>query len=74
MMFNNPKLYLVNVDVHGLIVSIHSQDIERNPNCDLATESHNRGKTVEVIYEPLRTTEHQEDRMNTFLKRVYKNK
>ena len=35
---NNPKLYLVNVDVHtkfGKILSIHSQDIERKPNSDV---------------------------------------
>ena len=33
MMGNNPKLDLVNVDVHtkfGQILSIHSQDIEQN--------------------------------------------
>ena len=36
-MGNNPKLDLVNVDVHtkfGLILSIHSQDIERKQNSD----------------------------------------
>ena len=35
---NNPKLYLVNVDVHtkfGLIMSIRSEDIERKRNSDL---------------------------------------
>ena len=35
---NNPKLDLVNVDVHtnfGQILSIHSQDIERKRNSDL---------------------------------------
>ena len=35
---NNPKLDLVNVDVHtkfGLIRSIHSQDIERKRNSDV---------------------------------------
>ena len=35
---NNPKLDLVNVDVHtefGLILSIHSQDIERKRNLDV---------------------------------------
>ena len=35
---NNPKLDLVNVDVHtkfGQILSIHSQDIERKPNSDV---------------------------------------
>ena len=35
---NNPKLDLVNVDVHtkfGLILSIRSQDIERKPNSDV---------------------------------------
>ena len=37
MLGNNPKLDLVNVDVHakfGLILSIHSQDIERSQNFD----------------------------------------
>ena len=35
---NNPKLDLVNVDVHtkfGQILSICSQDIERKKNCDV---------------------------------------
>ena len=35
---NNPKLDLVNVDVHtkfGQILSICSQDIERKQNCDV---------------------------------------
>ena len=35
---NNPKLDLVNVDVHikfGQILSSHSQDIERKPNSDV---------------------------------------
>ena len=35
---NNPKLDLVNVDVHtkfGLILSIRSQDIERKRNSDV---------------------------------------
>ena len=35
---NNPKLDLVNVDVHtkfGRILSIHSQDIERKRNSDV---------------------------------------
>ena len=35
---NNPKLDLVNVDVHtkfGQILSIDSQDIERKPNSDV---------------------------------------
>ena len=35
---NNPKLDLVNVDVHtefGWILSIHSQDIERKRNSDV---------------------------------------
>ena len=35
---NNPKLDLVNVDVHtkfGQILSIHSPDIERNQNSDI---------------------------------------
>ena len=35
---NNPKLDLVNVDVHtkfGQILSIHSQDIERKQNSDI---------------------------------------
>ena len=34
---NNPKLDLVNVDVHtkfGTILSIHSQDIQRKRNSD----------------------------------------
>ena len=38
MMGNNPKLDLVNVDVHikfGQILSIRSQDIERKPNSDV---------------------------------------
>ena len=38
MMGNNPKLDLVNVDVHikfGQILSSHSQDIERKPNSDV---------------------------------------
>ena len=37
-MDNNPKLDLVNVDVHtnlGQILSIHTQDIERKQNSDL---------------------------------------
>ena len=35
---NNPKLDLVNVDMHtrfGQILSIHSQDIERKQNSDV---------------------------------------
>ena len=35
---NNPKLDLVNVDVHtkfGQILSIRSEDIERKPNSDI---------------------------------------
>ena len=35
---NNPKLDLVNVDMHtkfGQILSFHSQDIERTQNCDV---------------------------------------
>ena len=35
---NNPKLDLVNLDVHikfGQILSSHSQDIERKPNSDV---------------------------------------
>ena len=35
---NNPKLDIVNVDVHtkfGQILSIHSQDIERKQNSDI---------------------------------------
>ena len=35
---NNPKLDVVNVDVNtkfGLILSIHSQDIERKQNSDV---------------------------------------
>ena len=38
MMGNNPKLDLVNVDVHtefGWILSIRSQDIERKRNSDV---------------------------------------
>ena len=38
MMGNNPKLDLVNVDVHtkfGRILSIRSQDIERQRNSDV---------------------------------------
>ena len=38
MMGNNPKLGIVNVDVHtkfGHILSSHSQDIERKRNCDV---------------------------------------
>ena len=38
MMGNNPKLDLVNVDVHtkfGQILSIRSQDIERKQNSDV---------------------------------------
>ena len=38
MMGNNPKLDLVNVDVHtkfGRILSIRSQDIERKQNSDV---------------------------------------
>ena len=36
---NNTKLDIVNVDVHtkfGLILSIHSQDIERKRNSDIS--------------------------------------
>ena len=36
---NNPKLDIVNVDVHtkfGLILSIRSQDIERKQNSDVS--------------------------------------
>ena len=38
MMGNNPKLELVNVDVHtkfGQTLSIHSQDIQRKRNSDV---------------------------------------
>ena len=38
MMGNNPKLDLVNDDVHtkfGLILSISSRDIEQKPNSDI---------------------------------------
>ena len=45
---NNPKLDLVNVDVHtkfGQILSIRSQDIERNQNFDGITEGQNDGRT-----------------------------
>ena len=41
MMGNNPKLDLVNVDVHtkfGQILSICSQDIERKRNSDINQE------------------------------------
>ena len=41
---NNPKLDLVNVDVHtkfGQILSSHSQDIERKRNVHGRTESRN---------------------------------
>ena len=45
---NNPKLDLVNVDVHtkfGQILSILSQDIERKPNIHGITERRNDGRT-----------------------------
>ena len=56
-MGNNPKLDLVNVDVHtkfGLILSSHSQDIERKQNVhgmteprkDGMTETRNHGRTA----------------------------
>ena len=53
---NNPKLDLVNVDVHikfGQILPIHSQDIERKRNANGITESRNDG-----------TTESRKDRVN----------
>ena len=45
---NNPKLDLVNDDVHskfGWILSIGSQDIERKRNANGITESRNHGIT-----------------------------
>ena len=45
---NNPKLELVNVDVHtkfGQILSIPSQDIERKRNVHGMTEPQNHGIT-----------------------------
>ena len=45
---NNPKLNLVNVDVHtkfGQILSIRSQDIERKPNIHGITERRKDGMT-----------------------------
>ena len=45
---NNPKLDLVNVDVHtkfGQILPIRSQDIERKRNANGITESRNHGMT-----------------------------
>ena len=48
MMGNIPKLDLVNVDVYtkfGLILSSHSQDIERKQNVHGMTEPRNDGKT-----------------------------
>ena len=45
---NNPKLGLVNVDVHtkfGQILSIRSQDIEWKPHIHGITESRNNGIT-----------------------------
>ena len=45
---NNPKLDLVNVDVHtkfGQILPICSQDIERKRNANGITESRNHGTT-----------------------------
>ena len=45
---NNPKLDLVNVDVHtkfGQIMSIHSQDIERKRIVQGMTERQNHGIT-----------------------------
>ena len=45
---NNPKVDLVNVDVHtkfGQILSICSQDIERKPNIHGITERRNDEKT-----------------------------
>ena len=45
---NNPKLDLVNVDVHtkfGQILPIGSQDIERKRNANGITESQNDGTT-----------------------------
>ena len=45
---NNPKLDLVNVDVHtkfGQILSSHSQDIERKRNVHGKTESRIYGIT-----------------------------
>ena len=45
---NNPKLDLVNVDVHtkfGQILSIRSQDIERKQNFDGITEGQKDRRT-----------------------------
>ena len=45
---NNPKLDLVNVDVHtkyGQILSSRSQDIERKQNLDGITEWQKDGRT-----------------------------
>ena len=45
---NNPKLDLVNVDVYtkfGLILSSHSQDIERKRSVHRKTEGLNHGRT-----------------------------
>ena len=45
---NNPKLGLVNVDVHinfGQILSIHSQDIEWKPTIHGITERRKDGTT-----------------------------
>ena len=45
---NNPKLGLVDVDVHtkfGQILSIRSQDIERKRNVNGITEWRNHGRT-----------------------------
>ena len=56
MMGNNPKLDVVNVDVctkFGLILSSHSQDIERKQNVHRMTEPQNDG-----------TTESRKDRVN----------
>ena len=63
-MGNNPKLDLVNVDVHtkfGQILSIRSQDIERKQKCrkDGRTEGRNNGITelrkdrVNPVWPPL---------------------
>ena len=44
----NPKLGLVNVDVHtkfGQVLSNHCQDIEGKPNVHGITESWNDGRT-----------------------------
>ena len=55
MTLNNPRVDLVNENVYtkfGLILSIHSQDIEQNPNSDIKglTSVANLGKMT--LYNP----------------------